>query len=198
MTLEQAKRKLSAVGQEHLLRYWDELDEEQRSYLLEQIEELDMDLLKLVQSESEKVPRGKIEPLGAVTIGEIQRNRHRYESVGIQALKERRVGAVLLAGGQGTRLGLDKPKGMLNVGVEKELYLFGQLIQNMLHVVDKAGKWIPLFIMTSEKNHKNTVMNGGRGIGQILQFDISYPAGKSKHIADVNMEKYFSHIGHLL
>ena len=35
MTLEQAKRKLSAVGQEHLLRYWDELDEEQRSYLLE-------------------------------------------------------------------------------------------------------------------------------------------------------------------
>jgi hypothetical protein len=41
-------------------------------------------------------------------------------------------------------------------------------------------------------------MNGGRGIGQILQFDISYPAGKSKHIADVNMEKYFSHIGHLL
>lgn len=157
MTLEQAKRKLSAVGQEHLLRYWDELDEEQRSYLLEQIEELDMDLLKLVQSESEKVPRGKIEPLGAVTIGEIQRNRHRYESVGIQALKERRVGAVLLAGGQGTRLGLDKPKGMLNVGVEKELYLFGQLIQNMLHVVDKAGKWIPLFIMTSEKNHKDTV-----------------------------------------
>lgn len=157
MTLEQAKRKLSAVGQEHLLRYWDELDEEQRSYLLEQIEELDMDLLKLVQSETEKVPRGKLEPLGAVTIDEIQKNRHKYESVGIQALKECRVGAVLLAGGQGTRLGLDKPKGMLNVGVEKELYLFGQLIQNMLHVVDKAGKWIPLFIMTSEKNHKDTV-----------------------------------------
>jgi UDP-glucose pyrophosphorylase len=157
MTLEQAKRKLSAVGQEHLLRYWDELDEEQRSYLLEQIEELDMNLLKLLQSETEKVPRGKLEPLGAVTIDEIQKNRHKYESVGIQALKERRVGAVLLAGGQGTRLGLDKPKGMLNVGVEKELYLFGQLIQNMLHVVDKAGKWIPLFIMTSEKNHKDTV-----------------------------------------
>ena len=77
MTLEQAKRKLSAVGQEHLLRYWDELDEEQRSYLLEQIEELDMDLLKLVQSETEKVPRGKLEPLGAVTIDEIQKNRHK-------------------------------------------------------------------------------------------------------------------------
>ncbi|MCI8363355.1 MAG: UDPGP type 1 family protein [Eubacterium sp.] len=157
MTLEQAKRKLSAVGQEHLLRYWDELDEEQRSFLLEQIEGLDMDLLNLVQNESEKAPRGKLEPLGAVTIDEIQKNRHRYESVGIRALKERRVGAVLLAGGQGTRLGLDKPKGMLNVGVEKDLYLFEQLIHNMLHVVDQAGKWIPLFIMTSEKNHKDTV-----------------------------------------
>lgn len=157
MTLEQAKKKLSAVGQEHLLRYWDELDEVQRSYLLEQIEDLDTDLLQLVQEESGEMPRGKLEPLGAVTVDEIQKNRHRYESVGIQALKERRVGAVLLAGGQGTRLGLDKPKGMLNVGVEKELYLFGQLIQNMMHVVDKVGKWIPLFIMTSEKNHKDTV-----------------------------------------
>ena len=157
MTLEQAKRKLSAVGQEQLLRYWDELDEEQRSYLLEQIEGLDMDLLKLVQTEFRETPKGKLEPLGALTIDEIQKKRHRYESVGIRALKERRVGAVLLAGGQGTRLGLDKPKGMLNVGVEKELYLFEQLIHNMLQVVDKAGKWIPLFVMTSEKNHKDTV-----------------------------------------
>lgn len=157
MTLEQAKRKLSASGQEHLLRYWDDLDEEQRSYLLEQIEGLDMDLLKLVQKDPGETPRGKLEPLGAVTIGEIQKKRQRYESIGIRALKENRVGAVLLAGGQGTRLGLDKPKGMLNVGVGKELYLFEQLIHNMLHVVDKAGKWIPLFIMTSEKNHKDTV-----------------------------------------
>ena len=66
------------------------------------------------------------------------------------------MGAVLLAGGQGTRLGLDKPKGMLNVGVTKELYLFEQLINNLKQVVEKAGAWIPLFIMTSEKNNADT------------------------------------------
>ena len=85
MTLEQTKKKLSAVGQEHLLRYWDELDEVQRTYLLEQIEELDTDLLQLVQEESGEMPRGKLEPLGAVTVDEIQKNRHRYESFGFKA-----------------------------------------------------------------------------------------------------------------
>ena len=57
---------------------------------------------------------------------------------------------------QGTRLGLDKPKGMLNVGVTKELYLFEQLIHNLMQVKEKANAWIPLFIMTSEKNNDDT------------------------------------------
>lgn len=82
MTLEQAKRKLSASGQEHLLRYWDDLDEEQRSYLLEQIEGLDMDLLKLVQKDPGETPRGKLEPLGAVTIGEIQKKGRGMRALG--------------------------------------------------------------------------------------------------------------------
>lgn len=68
----------------------------------------------------------------------------------------KKVGAVLLAGGQGTRLGYDKPKGMFNIGVNKELYIFQCLINNILSVVKKAGAWIPLYIMTSEKNDEDT------------------------------------------
>ena len=64
---------------------------------------------------------------------------------------------MLLAGGQGTRLGLDKPKGMLNVGVTKTLYLFERLIHNIMDVVNRTGAWMPLYIMTSDKNNADTV-----------------------------------------
>lgn len=157
MTLQEAREKLSGAGQEHLLQYYDELTEEQRRSLLAQIENLDLDLLKFVREDNRQTAKGKLEPLGAVTIEEIKKKRERFENAGIQALKNHKVAAVLLAGGQGTRLGFDKPKGMLNIGVNKELYLFEQLIANIMQVRDKTGTWVPLFIMTSEKNNKDTV-----------------------------------------
>ena len=65
-------------------------------------------------------------------------------------------GAVLLAGGQGTRLGLDRPKGTLNIGIHRELFLFQQLIRNLMDVTDEAGAYVPLYIMTSNINHDDT------------------------------------------
>ncbi len=157
MTFEQAKAKLSGAGQEHLLRYYEELNEEQRENLLRQIEHLDMELPKMVEHGVKEAERGVLAPLGAITLDEIDKKRESYETSGIQAIKKCKVGAVLLAGGQGTRLGLDGPKGMLNIGVDKELYLFERLVGNLMEVVEKTGAWIPLFIMTSEKNNEDTV-----------------------------------------
>lgn len=157
MTFEQAKAKLSEAGQEHLLRYYDELNQEQKEDLLRQIEQLDMELPKLVENGVKEAERGVLAPLGAVTLDEIDKKRECYEKSGIQAIKKCKVGAVLLAGGQGTRLGLDGPKGMLNIGVEKELFLFERLVGNLMEVVEKTGAWVPLFIMTSEKNNDDTV-----------------------------------------
>ncbi|MDE6501394.1 MAG: UDPGP type 1 family protein [Ruminococcus sp.] len=101
--------------------------------------------------------RGKFEPLGAVTIEDIARNRDKYYSAGAEAIKNGKVATVLLAGGQGTRLGFDKPKGMFDIGVTKELYIFECLINNMLNVVKDMGVYIPLYIMTSKINHNETV-----------------------------------------
>ena len=157
MTFEQAKAKLSGAGQEHLLRYYEELNEEQRENLLRQIEHLDMELPKMVEHGVKEAERGVLAPLGAITLDEIDKKRQSYETSGIQAIKKCKVGAVLLAGGQGTRLGLDGPKGMLNIGVDKELFLFERLVGNLMEVVEKTGAWIPLFIMTSEKNNEDTV-----------------------------------------
>ncbi len=111
MTFEQAKAKLSGAGQEHLLRYYEELNEEQRENLLRQIEHLDMELPKMVEHGVKEAERGVLAPLGAITLDEIDKKRQSYETSGIQAIKKCKVGAVLLAGGQGTRLGLDGPKG---------------------------------------------------------------------------------------
>ena len=57
----------------------------------------------------------------------------------------------------GTRLGFDKPKGELNVGIDKTLYIFQCLINNLMDVTNVAGKTVPLYIMTSEKNNDETI-----------------------------------------
>ena len=156
MTYEEASQKLSPAGQEHLLRYYEELDPQQKEDLLAQIDALDLSLLALIGDGAGEDQKGKLEPMGAVTREEIEAKRDQYERKGLEAIRACRVGAVLLAGGQGTRLGLDKPKGMLNIGVNKELYLFEQLVNNLMEVVKKADAWVPLFIMTSEKNNEDT------------------------------------------
>lgn len=158
MTFEQAKQVTAQYGQEHLLRFWDELNEGERDSLLAQIAAVDWSLLALVEDQSAvTAERGHLEPLGALEIPEINARRDEFEARGIEALKAEKVGAVLLAGGQGTRLGLDKPKGMLNVGVTRTLYLFERLINNIMDVVNRTGAWIPLYIMTSQKNNDDTV-----------------------------------------
>lgn len=157
MTFEQARQKLTDAGQEHLLKYYEELNEEERDGLLRQIEELDLGLLELADGGHHELQRGELAPLGAVTLEEIQKNRDRFEQTGVEAIRACKVGAVLLAGGQGTRFGLDRPKGTLNIGVNRELYLFEQLIRNLMDVVERTGAWVPLFVMTSEKNNDDTI-----------------------------------------
>lgn len=158
ITYEEAKKMLADYGQEHILRYYDELSAEEQNSLLVQTEKIDFSILSALDSKNNAaLKRGKIEPISAVTAADIARNSEEYRSVGLDAIRSGKVAAVLLAGGQGTRLGFDKPKGMFNVGVTRELYIFECLINNMMKVVSEAGKWIHLCVMTSEKNHDDTV-----------------------------------------
>lgn len=158
MNYDNAKQLLNKYGQEHLLKFYDELTEKEQSELLAQIEGIDFSLLESFSDDKKcSAQRGKIEPLEAVTVDDIAKNSEEYLNTGISALKSGKAAAVLLAGGQGTRLGFDKPKGMFNIGIKKELYIFECLISNLMKVVEFTGTWIPLVIMTSEKNNKDTV-----------------------------------------
>ena len=158
MTFQEAWDKLLSYGQTHLLKYYDELSETEKEALLNQIDKLDLSLLDLLdESGAKENVRGVFEPLSAVSIAEIEKNRGVYEEAGLKAIREGKTAAVLLAGGQGTRLGFDKPKGMFNIGIDRELYIFECLINNLMDVVKEAGAYIPLYIMTSEINNEDTV-----------------------------------------
>lgn len=157
MTLEQVKEKLVQYGQEHVLKYYDELSELEQQELLAQIEATDMSILAACQHKEDLVQKGEITPLAAMELDEIEANRDSFTATGLDVIRGGKVGAVLLAGGMGTRLGSDDPKGMYNVGMTRELYIFECLINNLMDVVRQADTWIHLFVMTSDKNNDATI-----------------------------------------
>lgn len=157
MTFNEAKAKLESCGQEHLLKYYEVLSESEKTALLEQIEETDFSVVESCKHMEEMGKKGTISPLKAMELPEIAANKDSFYKTGIEAIKAGKVGAVLLAGGMGTRLGSDDPKGMYNIGLTKEMYIFERLICNLMDVVKQADTWIHLFVMTSDKNHEATV-----------------------------------------
>ena len=157
MTYSEAKAKLEKYGQEQLLRYYDELSDSEKQALLDQIDSADMSVVSYYDKRGEVAPAGHIEPLAAMELDEIRKRSDEFRRIGLDAIRAGKVGAVLLAGGMGTRLGSDNPKGMYNIGITKEVYIFQRIIENLLDVVNEAESWIHLFIMTSEKNNEATV-----------------------------------------
>lgn len=157
ITFEQAKTKLEKYDQLHVLKYYEELTTEEQQELLTQIEETDFEVLKYCDKKEQLAEKGTIEPLAAMQLDTIEKNREMFEQIGLDAIKGGKVGAVLLAGGMGTRLGSDDPKGMYNIGLTKDVYIFQRLIENLMDVVKRADAWVPLFIMTSDKNNDATI-----------------------------------------
>lgn len=158
MNYEQVKELLEKNEQTQLLKYYDELDESGKASLLRQISEIDFELLDLIKDGEVQSEKGVITPLDdAVSIQDIEKNKEKYTAIGVEAIKQGKVAALLLAGGMGTRLGSDKPKGMYNIGETKDVFIFEMLIKNLIDVVDQTGAWVPLYIMTSEKNNDDTI-----------------------------------------
>lgn len=122
--------------------------------LVDQLNDMNWSYLDLIHDKEQK--RGQFAPLGAMELPEIENKEAEFKAIGLDAIKNCKVGAILLAGGQGTRLGFDKAKGMYNIGVNKELYIFEQLIRNLQKVTDEAEAYVPLYIMTSDKNDEQT------------------------------------------
>ena len=157
MNYEQAKALLTEKGQTQLLRYYDQLDEQGKAKLLQGIENISWDFEDALKNPVDLSGKGRdIRPIDGLRVADIQARKDEFEQIGVKAIQEGKVAAVLLAGGMGTRLGVDGPKGAYNIGITKPLYIFEQQMKNLLDVVKQCGVKVPLYIMTSDKNHEQT------------------------------------------
>ncbi len=163
---ESLVRELARVGQEHLLRFWPELTAAQREHLVQQIGRIDLDQMAALWRQHNRTADAAAitaelrTPSDLVRQARNSRDREawqRAERKGEELLAAGRVAAVLVAGGQGTRLGFPHPKGMYPIGPVSDRTLFGWLAEGLLAQSRRFGVSIPYLIMTSEATHAETL-----------------------------------------
>lgn len=159
--------RLSRHDQQHVLRYWDELDADGRSRLRSQIERLDLERLDDLiarfvrgdEGEAAAIDPAAVEPIEVHRLPQTDAERvarRRAADRGEEALAGGSVAAVLVAGGQGTRLGFDGPKGTYPIGPVSGASLFQLHAEKLVALGRRAGAPIPLYVMTSPDNHEAT------------------------------------------
>lgn len=146
---------LKLYNQEHLLRFKDSLSQSEKDILYSQISDVDWSFLASL-NKTKGSNTSVIEPLDALSMDDIQSQKSSYISTGIKAIKEGKLCLLLLAGGQGTRLGHDKPKGCFNMGLTREISIFSLLMEHTMKVVKETNTWIHMYIMTSDINYEDT------------------------------------------
>lgn len=158
------QQRLAEYGQEHLVDFWDQLDEASQQRLNEQIDAVDFALLAQLASHADDhkdlaAMAEKAVPPPAFRLEDRNNEFSPEEAVeaGRAALREGRVGSILVAGGEGTRLGFPHPKGMFPLGPVSQRSLFQIHFDYLKAQSDQAGAAIPLFIMTSPATHAPTV-----------------------------------------
>ncbi len=157
---EKALALTKAYGQEHLLAFYSTLGEEDKQALLRQIHGIDF---ALVQALYRKVAEGRLPETGEITpISCIEKSmlsgqsiKH-YEKTGQKIMESGGFAAVTMAGGQGTRLGYDGPKGTFDIGLPSHWSLFQIQCERLKKQSRACGRAIPWYIMTSRENDHET------------------------------------------
>lgn len=169
--IDAVRARLAPLGQEHLLKFADELDGPTLAALLAQIESIDWSAVpglveRYVRSKPTAAASGKVEPAAyypsdpSSSAGRGPWDRERYRAKGVELIAAGKVAAFTVAGGQGSRLGFDGPKGCFPGGAVTNKPLFACLADWILaaqHRWCAGGRTIPWYIMTSPANHAATV-----------------------------------------
>ena len=155
--------KLEPIRQEHLLAFWDGLNDLQREDLAGQIDKIDPQLFRELkaefhnQSQSDQdsskwatlAARAEAPPAMRLDGTGVPFSADEARACGAEILRAGQVGMILVAGGLGTRLGFDQPKGMFPLGPLSQRALFEILIDQLRAVARRYGAAIPLYVMTS-------------------------------------------------
>lgn len=163
---EKEKSRFEQGGQGHVFAFWNELSEEQRERLCTDtaaidLEEIDELVRKLINGQGEEgVSLEGLEPAPYISHpahgGDADEWRQAVQT-GAAAIRAGKVAAFTVAGGQGTRLGYDGPKGTFPVTPVTGKPLFGVFAEKLLAAGRRYDVEIPWFIMTSTINHEATV-----------------------------------------
>ncbi|MED6262294.1 UDP-N-acetylhexosamine pyrophosphorylase-like protein 1 [Ataeniobius toweri] len=153
-SLQQIRTALDGSGQAHVLRFWPELSEEEKEVFLQELGQLDLQRLKehcQAAAETAKAATSScldrdlnlnLEPVPPESMGSVTRsdpeNLAEWEHEGFLQISRNRVAVLLLAGGQGTRLGVQYPKGMYNVGLPSGKTLYQIQAERILKIQELA------------------------------------------------------------
>ncbi len=160
----QLLEKLAPIGQRHLLAFWDRLSADERERLAQQVGAIDAELFRELKAEFDRCEAAggdtkskwaalaaKAEPPPAMRLDGrgVRFTRDTARTVGAELLRAGQVAMILVAGGLGTRLGFDQPKGLFEIGPLSGRSLFQVLLENLLAVRRRYDVSIPLYVMTS-------------------------------------------------
>ena len=155
---------LRSEKQGHALRWWDELDRAGRARLMEQLRQVDLDGLRALIADVRAgrinpAPAGRAELPDYVQLpgtADGKRARERARAAGERLLRAGKVAAVMVAGGQGTRLGFDAPKGTFPIGPVSDRSLFQIHAERIIAARRRYGGALPWYIMTSDATDRPT------------------------------------------
>ena len=166
MNYSEAKKVLEANGQGHVLGFWSKIGAKARKSLLAQVSTIDFKELARCRSilpafacgKPEKRCAKRIAAPTAPKVAELKgKARASAVAAGAKELSAGRVGVLLVAGGQGSRLGYEGPKGAYPIGPVTNKPLFHFHARKVLAKARKYGKSVPFYVMTSEANYEATV-----------------------------------------
>jgi len=165
--MEAFKDDLKKFGQEHVLTWWSDLSEEEQEELMNDLSDIDLEeMVEMYRSScgpdasSNARDMSSMKPIEESLCQNVNtasaEELDEYRSIALRAAAKGQVGVLLLAGGQGTRLGVPYPKGMYNIGLPSGKTLYQIQIERILRIQELAHRLtgedglIPMYVMTSE------------------------------------------------
>ena len=154
---EQTKKILKYQKQEQILEYPIKNKEEFANEVLKiNFEQLNKLYDKAIKNE--KVENSKIEPIPYIEKDKLsEEEKEHYKKIGENIIRNNEYAVVTMAGGQGSRLGHDGPKGTFDFGLENHKSIFEVLCDRLKEAYKKYNVYIPWYIMTSRQNNEETI-----------------------------------------
>jgi UDP-N-acetylglucosamine/UDP-N-acetylgalactosamine diphosphorylase len=161
-TEEETRTRYQSVGQEHVLKHLTLVSDDARICLLQQLESIEVEKLSGILQAAlvDHSSNAEIKPFSkAVARASDEDILSQAQEIGLEAIRKGEVAALVLAGGQGTRLGFDGPKGMYDIGLPSGRTLFCMIAERIQRLCQLASATasIPIYVMTSPLNHNDTV-----------------------------------------